>query len=127
MHTKIQKLRPQTSTMPWPTPSPFPHGRAARFDPSPRIAPSRLVTVRQPWAWSLRPGSRATTSDVAEQLAWAERGLSLDEWTPPMWLLAHQVSAAQRIAGALSVFPGAILADAVGLGKTFVALAVSTL
>lgn len=47
------------------------------------------------------------------------------DWTPPAWLLSHQVDAARRLAGMLSTFHGAILADAVGLGKTYVALALA--
>ncbi len=49
-----------------------------------------------------------------------------DGWNPPTWLLPHQVDAARRTAASLEVFGGALLADAVGLGKTFVALAVAT-
>jgi len=50
----------------------------------------------------------------------------LRNWTPPAWLLPHQVSAARRIAAILHRFGGALLADAVGMGKTYVALAVAT-
>ena len=49
-----------------------------------------------------------------------------DAWRYPDWLLPHQTDAARRIAGALSVFSGALLCDAVGLGKTYVGLAVAT-
>jgi hypothetical protein len=48
-----------------------------------------------------------------------------ESWSPPLWLLPHQRSAAQRIAGAISLLGGALLADAVGLGKTYVALALA--
>lgn len=47
-------------------------------------------------------------------------------WQPPGWLFPHQVDAARRVAGALEILGGALLADAVGLGKTYVALAVAT-
>lgn len=59
-------------------------------------------------------------------LAWAERGPILEEWAVPHWLLPHQVPAARRIAAMLERFGGALLADAVGMGKTYVALAVAT-
>ena len=47
-------------------------------------------------------------------------------WRPPDWLQSHQVEAARRVHASLSTFTGALLADAVGLGKTYVALAVAT-
>lgn len=40
--------------------------------------------------------------------------------------MPHQHDAAKRIAGSLDVFGGALLADSVGLGKTYVSLAVAT-
>ncbi len=40
--------------------------------------------------------------------------------------MPHQISAARRIAASLECFRGALLADAVGLGKTYVALAVAS-
>jgi superfamily II DNA or RNA helicase len=55
----------------------------------------------------------------------ALRGPSLDTWEPPDWLYPHQREGARRIAGILDRFRGALLADAVGLGKTYVALAVA--
>lgn len=58
-------------------------------------------------------------------LARAERGPCLETWKVPDWLLPHQVPAAQRIAAILERFGGALLADAVGMGKTYVALAVA--
>jgi len=44
---------------------------------------------------------------------------------PPDWLLPHQATALARLRPTLRTFGGAILADAVGLGKTFVALALA--
>jgi len=49
-----------------------------------------------------------------------------DQWQTPAWLLPHQVDAARRISANIEVFRGALLADAVGLGKTYVALAVAS-
>ncbi len=48
------------------------------------------------------------------------------EWITPTWLLPHQPGAARRIAASLEAFRGALLADEVGLGKTYVALAVAS-
>jgi len=47
-------------------------------------------------------------------------------WNPPDWLMRHQRSAAQRLVGSIREFGGALLADVVGLGKTYVALAIAT-
>ena len=49
-----------------------------------------------------------------------------DRWRTPDWLLPHQVDAARRIKASIQIFNGALLADAVGLGKTYVALAVAS-
>ncbi len=46
-------------------------------------------------------------------------------WTPPSWLKQHQVNGVRRVLASLRVFHGALLADAVGLGKTYEALAVA--
>jgi hypothetical protein len=63
---------------------------------------------------------------VVSRVRQAARGPALDDWHPPPWLLPHQAHAASRVAGSLRAFGGALLADAVGLGKTYVALAVAT-
>ena len=47
-------------------------------------------------------------------------------WSPPAWLMQHQRSGAQRLVGSIREFGGALLADVVGLGKTYVALALAT-
>ncbi len=49
-----------------------------------------------------------------------------DSWLTPSWLLQHQVEAARRIKAIIEIFRGALLADSVGLGKTYVALAVAS-
>jgi superfamily II DNA or RNA helicase len=82
--------------------------------------------VREPLDWKLASRRRADTEGVFRHLAAASQGTPIDDWTPPSWLLEHQVAAAKRIAGAIAVFRGALLADGVGLGKTYVALAVAT-
>lgn len=71
------------------------------------------------------PGPRIPPADAARAIRAALRGPADDAWDPPAWLLPHQRDAARRIAGALACFSGALLADAVGLGKTHVALAVA--
>jgi len=82
--------------------------------------------VREPAAWGADPGARLDPDRVAAALRAARRGPAEDGWEPPQWLLPHQPDAARRLAGALRIFGVALLADAVGLGKTWVALAVAT-
>ncbi len=43
----------------------------------------------------------------------------------PAWLLPHQADAVRRAAAILDRFGGALIADGVGLGKTFIALALA--
>jgi hypothetical protein len=89
------------------------------------IGAEALYVVREPLAWTLASLEPRPLPDVYELLVRCERGTSLDGWKPPSWLLPHQVAAAQRLAASLRTFGGALLADAVGMGKTYVALAVA--
>lgn len=92
-----------------------------------RLTADDLVVVREPGAWKLAEFQRCGVAAIASPLARAATGPTLDAWAPAAWLLPHQRPAAQRIAGRLAVFGGALLADAVGLGKTYVSLAVGAL
>lgn len=82
--------------------------------------------VREPLQWLLGLERHVEKHVVVPLLGHAARGPACDDWTPPSWLLPHQVDAARRIAGSLTAFRGALLADATGLGKTYVALSVAT-
>ncbi len=82
--------------------------------------------VREPLRWCLDLGQRAALADVLPSVRRAALGPCDGHWSPPAWLLPHQVTAARRLAARLRLFRGALLADAVGLGKTYVALAVAT-
>ena len=82
--------------------------------------------VREPLRWCLDLGTRAPPEDLLPSLRAAALGPCDLTWSPPAWLLAHQVAAARCLAARLACFRGALLADAVGLGKTYVALAVVT-
>ncbi len=77
---------------------------------------------------ALRPGGEAPARAVAARAARALLdGPAVDgepEVWPP-WLAPHQVPAAERLSGILARHGGALLADAVGLGKSYVALAVA--
>jgi len=74
----------------------------------------------------LTAGDRRPIAEVVAALRAAAAGAVTSGWTPPGWLLPHQVVAARRLVASLHVFGGAVLADAVGLGKTYVALALAT-
>ena len=98
------------------------------------ILAESLVPVPEPLAVALR--ARAGADGEASPRAVAARaaralldGPALEAtqetaaWPP--WLAPHQVPAAERLRAILAHHGGALLADAVGLGKSYVALAVA--
>lgn len=101
-------------------------GRARRCRAWPQISADQLQVVAEPIPRIADLGSRTTPGNVVPALRAAAMGPRLRRWSPPHWLFAHQVVAAQRVAAALTAFRGAILADAVGFGKTYVSLAISS-
>src|SRR5213593_151874 len=108
---------------PWPPRPPWPPQPQA-----PRILAEQLAPLREPLAALLRPGTEAPPAVVAAAGARALLDLALLEEAPqawPRWLASHQVAAAQRLIAILQRYGGALLADAVGLGKSYVALAVA--
>jgi superfamily II DNA or RNA helicase len=97
---------------------------AARW---PRILSENLVPVPEPLLVALRPAGEAEPRAV---IARAARALldgtpvgSAQAW--PAWLAPHQIPAAERLTAIIERHGGALLADAVGLGKSYVALAVA--
>jgi len=95
----------------------------------PRILSEHLGPLAEPLACLLTPGAVGPASAVAALGARALLDLAplaLEDKAPwPAWLAPHQVPAAQRLVGILARHGGALLADAVGLGKSYVALAVA--
>jgi hypothetical protein len=91
---------------------------------APRIVAEHLQGVREPLGLSLAPGPPASGVEVARALA---RSLLPPERpaTPPAWLLPGQVRSFRRALAALVRHGGALLADPVGSGKTYVSLAVA--
>lgn len=90
----------------------------------PVIVAESLVAVPDPLLTALRPGpvssGAAVAASLARSLAPAE-----DASPPPEWLLPHQSRSFRRALAALRRHRGAVLADPVGSGKTYVALAVA--
>jgi superfamily II DNA or RNA helicase len=89
----------------------------------PAIVAESLVAVPDPLLTALRPGPLAHGAAVAASLA---RSLSPaeEDAPPPQWLLPQQQRSFRRVLAALRRHRGAVLADPVGSGKTYVALAV---
>jgi superfamily II DNA or RNA helicase len=93
----------------------------------PRILSEQLVPIPEPLRLALQPGPEASPRATIRLAARA-----LLDGTPlgrppawPTWLAPHQIPAAERLTAILARFDGALLADAVGLGKSYVALAVA--
>ena len=100
---------------------------AARW---PRILSEHLVPVAEPLTVALEPGgeaaARAVVSSAARALLdWAPLASSAASPIWPAWLAPHQVPAAERLTAIIGRHGGALLADEVGLGKSYVALAVA--
>jgi superfamily II DNA or RNA helicase len=97
----------------------------------PRILSEQLVPVAEPLAVALEPAREATPRAVVASAARALLdGAPLAPIAPPScswpaWLAPHQVPAAERLTAILARHGGALLADEVGLGKSYVALAVA--
>ncbi len=99
---------------------------AVRWTEPPRILSEQLTPLAEPLACLLAPGAVDSPAAVATGAARALLDLLGDEarhrpW--PAWLAPHQVPAAERLVAMLARHGGALLADAVGLGKSYVALA----
>ena len=90
----------------------------------PLIVAEALAPVPDPIVTALRPGPWAPAGEIARAMA---RRLAPGEATdpPPPWLRPEQVQSFRRTLHAVRRYGGAILADPVGSGKTYVALAVA--
>lgn len=102
---------PVTLFASWPTP--------------PRIVAEALRELEDPLATLLEPPPPAPAAAVARGIVAA---LSAGEKSlaPARWLLPSQHRSFRRILAALDRFGGGLLADPVGAGKTYVALAVAS-
>ena len=98
-------------------------GIAARW---PRILSEQLVPIPEPLAVALAPAPERPPREVIGTAARALLdGAPLAARSWPAWLAPHQIPAADRLSTILARHGGALLADAVGLGKSYVALAVA--
>ncbi len=88
------------------------HVSDARGAPSPPIAVATADDVRDAIARHVLGGTESTRGRIPERLG-------------PVRLRAHQLDAALRLARIIDATGGALLADEVGLGKTYAALAVA--
>ncbi len=96
----------------------------------PRILSEHLVPVAEPLTVALEPTAEAAPRAVVASAARALLdGAPLASSAPspiwPAWLAPHQVPAAERLTAIIGQHGGALLADEVGLGKSYVALAVA--
>jgi superfamily II DNA or RNA helicase len=98
--------------------------RFVRWETAPTIIAEALIAVPDALLTALRPGAPASGTLVAAQLA---RSLGPQEHPvhPPGWLLPSQRLSFRRVLAAIDRYRGALLADPVGSGKTFVGLAVA--
>jgi superfamily II DNA or RNA helicase len=91
---------------------------------APSIVAESLTPVADPLATALRAGPWNTPDQVAAGVAHT-LGFQSAPASPPAWLRPAQVPSFRRLLAALLRHGGALLADPVGSGKTFVALAVA--
>jgi superfamily II DNA or RNA helicase len=91
---------------------------------APTLVAEELLGVPDPLLTALRPGPSAPGREVACSLA---QSLASPEHpdSPPSWLLPEQVPSFRRAVAGLRHYGGVVLADPVGSGKTYVALAVA--
>src|SRR5437867_4013743 len=98
---------------------------AVRSTAPPRILSEHLETPAEPLALLLSAEATAAPAAVAARAARALLDLPEVSADAPPWLTPHQRPAAERLTAIIARHGGALLADAVGLGKSYVALAVA--
>ncbi len=90
-----------------------------------RILAEELRVPDEPLALLLRGGPETTPAAACGAAARALLDLTAPTPGAPSWLAPHQISAHDRLTAIVTRHGGAVLADAVGLGKSYVALAVA--
>jgi helicase-like protein len=97
---------------------------AAWWTAAPRIVAESLVAVPDPLLTALHPGPAASGIAVVASLSASLTPAEASE-AAPSWLFPEQVRSFRRVLASLRRYDGAILADPVGSGKTYIALAVA--
>jgi superfamily II DNA or RNA helicase len=90
-----------------------------------RILAEDLQAPNEPLTFLLRGGIETTARAACGTAARALLDLPAVSPQSPPWLAPHQIFAHDRLVAILVRHGGAVLADAVGLGKSYVALAVA--
>ena len=85
-----------------------------------------LASVEDPLPTALRPGGWTSPSRVACSIA-GSLDFEMASDAPPAWLRPAQIPSFRRVLAALRRHGGALLADPVGSGKTFVAIAAAAI
>src|SRR5581483_8374791 len=88
----------------------------------PRILSEDLVAPAEPLRLLLRPRCACDSVAVARAAARELLGVRDSALPLPDWLAPHQIPAALRLHEIVQQYGGALLADAVGLGKSYAAL-----
>lgn len=96
-----------------------------RSSPSPLILAESLQPLDEPLALLVTAGTEVPPRSACRAAALALLDLPSCAPPPQPWLKPHQISAHARLLAVLDRYGGALLADAVGLGKSYVALAVA--
>lgn len=92
---------------------------------SPRILAESLRPLEEPLALLVTAGPEVTPPTACRAAALALLDLPHRSCPAPDWLQPHQTPAHTRLLAIVDRFGGAVLADAVGLGKSYIALAVA--
>jgi superfamily II DNA or RNA helicase len=98
---------------------------ARRSVSSPRILAESLRPLEEPLALLVTGGPEVSPPTACRAAALALLDLPPHSSPAPDWLRPHQVPAHTRLLAIVDRFGGAVLADAVGLGKSYIALAVA--
>ncbi|HEX2637567.1 MAG TPA: DEAD/DEAH box helicase [Gemmatimonadales bacterium] len=91
---------------------------------APRIVAEALISVPDPLRTGLAAGPPAPAAQIARALAASLLPAERPAVAPP-WLLPGQARGYRRALAAIERFGGGLLADPVGSGKTYIALAVA--
>ncbi len=96
------------------------------WNSSRRILAESLEVPDEPLSLLIAAGPEVSPGAACRTAARAMLDLPPQPPSTPAWLKPHQIPAHERLLAILDRFGGAVLADAVGLGKSYVALAAAS-